>query len=113
MRIRPQTRPEEDVRGLIQDPWRSFACEPDPAGCSVTFSDPEFARSGREIVYYARVFEEPKPGINAGNLRCEYDAEGRCSEVNLCPGPGGRTDDCLTDHEPRAWSSPIWLDRAR
>ncbi|MDJ0847592.1 MAG: DUF3604 domain-containing protein [Myxococcota bacterium] len=110
VRIRPQVRPDERVADVVDDPWRSFACDPDPAGCVITVSDPEFARSGRPAVYYARAFEEPKPGINAGNLRCTRDAEGNCVEVNACPGPAGRDDDCLAPHEPRAWSSPIYVD---
>ncbi len=110
VRIRPQVHPDEDVADLIEDPWRSFACDPHPEGCSVVFGDPDFAASGREAVYYVRAFEAPTPGINAGNLRCERDAEGRCTGVSLCPGPDGAADECLSEHEPRAWSSPIWLD---
>ena len=113
VRIRPQSRPDEDVADLIEDPWQSFECEPNPAGCAVTFSDPDFPASGREAVYYVRAFEEPKPGINAGNLRCERDETGRCTRVQLCPGPEGAADECLSDHEPRSWSSPIYLDPAR
>jgi hypothetical protein len=102
---------DEEVVQLIDDPLRTFTCAPDPAGCVATFSDPEFPEEERDFVYYARVFEEAKPGINAGNLRCERDAEGRCTAVQLCPGPEGAGDECLAEHEPRAWSSPIFLDR--
>ncbi len=112
VRIRPQESPDEDVKQLIDDPWKVFPCDRDPAGCVVTFSDPDFADAGRDTLYYARAFEEPKPGINAGNLRCERDAEGNCVDVDPCPGPAGRDDDCLAPHEPRAWSSPIWVDAA-
>jgi len=112
VRIRPQQEPGEEVASLIEDPWRSFACEPDPAGCAVTVSDPDFARDGRDTVYYARVFEAPAPAINAGNLRCERDAAGNCVRVHPCPGPAGNDDDCLAPHQPRAWSSPIWADFA-
>jgi hypothetical protein len=112
-RILPQITPDEDVASLIDDPWRTFPCSGDPAGCVVTFSDPEYAKLGRDAVYYARAFESIKPGINAGNLRCERDDAGRCLQINPCPGPAGRDDDCLAPHEPRAWSSPIWVDRAR
>ncbi len=112
VRIRPRMQPDERIGDLVDDPWRTFACDPDPAGCVVTLSDPEFERAGREAVYYARVFETPKPGINAGNLRCTTDPDGNCLEVNACPGPAGRADDCLAPHEPRAWSSPIYVEPA-
>ncbi|MCP5065632.1 MAG: DUF3604 domain-containing protein [bacterium] len=112
VRIRPQTSPGEDIAQLIEDPWKTFACEPDPAGCSVTFSDPEFVPDGRETIYYVRAFEEPAPGINAENVRCEFDEEGRCVRTHLCPSSGDVDPDCLAPHEPRAWSSPIFVDPA-
>ena len=105
VRVRPQQTPDEPLGELIEDPWRTFPCEPGPAGCAVTFGDPEFASSARGAVYYARAHEAPAPAINAGGVRCT-DAE--CQEVSLCgPDPA---DDCLGEHEPRAWSSPIWID---
>jgi hypothetical protein len=110
VRIVPQAAPTEDIGHLIDDPWQVFECEPDPVGCAATFIDPEFATLGRDALYYARAYEAPKPGINAENLRCERDAKGRCTKPNLCPGPEGREDDCLAPHEPRAWSSPIYVD---
>jgi hypothetical protein len=114
IRIQPQNHPDEPVASLIQDPWRSFACEPNPVGCSITFEDPDFAGDGRDTLYYVRAIEEPAPGVNADNLRCEYDERGECVKVNLCGGPDALEDDCLAEHEPRAWSSPIFVDfRAR
>jgi hypothetical protein len=110
IRIRPQIHEGENVAELVDDPWRRFDCVPDPGGCAVTFQDPEFQGAGRDAVYYARVYEAPTPGINAGNLRCEYDDAGNCLRVNPCPGPEGAADDCLEEHEPRAWSSPIFVD---
>ncbi|MAE97208.1 MAG: hypothetical protein CL910_21365 [Deltaproteobacteria bacterium] len=112
VRIRPQKTPDEKVASLIDDPWKTFACDPDPAGCAVTFSDPEFAGLGRDTLYYVRAFEEPAPGVNADNLRCERDAEGNCTSAKLCPSADGRDPDCLAEHEPRAWSSPIYVDFA-
>lgn len=106
IRIRPQTTPDEDVAALVDDPWRSFACDGDPTGCVATFSDEEFASSGRDAVYYARVFEPPKPTTNGDPLRCERDAEGRCLSIDLCDAGG----DCLSPDRPRAWSSPIYVD---
>jgi hypothetical protein len=108
VRVRPQQSPDEPLADLIEDPWRTFACEPDPAGCAVTFEDPEFADSARGAVYYARAHEAPAPAINADGVRCERDAAGECLRANLC-GPDPE-DDCLGEHEPRAWSSPIWVD---
>jgi hypothetical protein len=110
VKIRPQREEGEAVGALVHDPWKSFACEPDPAGCTATFPDPEFARDGRDAVYYARVFETPIQGVNGDNLRCTYDAVGKCESVTLCPGDEGDADDCLGEKEPRAWSSPIFVD---
>ena len=112
VRIQPQNSPDEPLVGRIQDPWRTFTCEPDPAGCALTFTDPDFLRDGRDALYYVRAFEAPKPTINAGNLRCDRDGQGNCLEVHPCPGEGGREDDCLAPSEPRAWSSPIFTDAA-
>ena len=108
IRIRPQNAPGEPIEPLIEDPWRSFECDEDPSGCSVTFDDPDYARFGRDTVYYVRAFEEPAPGINSGGIECERDAAGQCTKVSLCGVD--RTDDCLAEHEPRAWSSPIFVD---
>jgi hypothetical protein len=110
IRVQPQNHPGEPVASLIRDPWRSFACDPNPAGCSITFEDPDFADQGRDTLYYVRALEEPAPAVNADNLRCEYDEKGACVKVNLCGGPDARDDDCLGEHEPRAWSSPIFVD---
>ena len=110
VRIRPQIAPDEDVADLIDDPWRSFECDGNPAGCAATFADPDFAAGGRDAVYYARAYEVPIPGINAGGVNCERDAEGDCLSVRLCPGPDGIADECLAEYEPRAWSSPIFVD---
>jgi hypothetical protein len=114
VRIQPQNHRDEPVAELIQSPWRSFECEPDPAGCSIAFEDPDYAASARDTIYYVRAMEEPAPGINVANLRCDYDEEGRCTKVSLCGGPDREAmlDDCLAEHEPRAWSSPIFVDFA-
>ena len=113
VRIVPQAAPSEEIEHLIDDPWRTFDCDGDPQGCSVTFNDPEFTDLERDVVYYVRAFEPPEPAINAGGARCERDAEGNCTKVNLCPGPEGEADECLATREPRAWSSPIYVDFER
>jgi hypothetical protein len=111
VRIRPQLRRDEPVQARIEDPWRTFACPPDPAGCSVAFQDPDFVGGARETVYYVRALQEPTPAVNGAQLRCTYDAQGRCVDVRPCyaSGPDQATDDCLAPVEERAWSSPIFL----
>jgi hypothetical protein len=114
VRIRPQLSPDEAVENLIDDPWRSFDCAPDQAGCQVAFSDPDFVSGKRETIYYVRAIQEATPMINAGNVRCEYDESGQCIKVNPCYGDY-RTpadDDCLAPANQRAWSSPIFVSYA-
>jgi hypothetical protein len=115
IRIRPQAFADEPVRDLIEDPWRILHCTPDPAGCTVDFYDPDFSVVRRDTVYYARAIEEPGQAVNAGNLRCEYDANGVCTVVKPCHGDyrTNYEDDCLGPVEERAWSSPIFVNYAR
>jgi hypothetical protein len=113
VRIRPQVRPGEPVRELIEDPWRRFDCPADAAGCTYEFDDPSFLMSGRPAIYYVRAIEEPSPAVDAGGLRCDRDAAGNCVKVHPCYGDY-RTpfdDDCLAPNEERAWSSPIYLNQ--
>lgn len=111
VRIRPQQQADEAVAQLIEDPWRSFQCDGDPAGCTVEFEDPEFSSAGRETLYYVRAIQETTAMINAANLRCEYDESGSCIAVNPCYGDyrSDADDDCLAPAQQRAWSSPIYV----
>lgn len=111
VRIRSQVRPGEPVATLIEDPWRRFECPPSPDGCMVELEDPDFPVNPRRVAYYVRAIQEPLPAVNAGGLRCERDATGACTALHPCFGDY-RTpfdDDCLTENEERAWSSPIWV----
>lgn len=112
IRIRPQAYENEPVEGLIEDVWRSFACEDAGTGCVVEFDDPEFVGAGRDSIYYVRAIEEATPTVNGGNLRTTYNQQGKAVEIDPCYG-GYRTDptdDCLSNTEHRAWSSPIFVD---
>jgi hypothetical protein len=114
VRIRPQATPGEDVSALIEDPWQVFPCPADPNGCTVRFDDPDHAADKRDALYYVRAIEEPSAAVNGAGLRCSYDGDGNCVEVKPCWGDF-RTpadDDCLSQVEERAWSSPIYVDRA-
>ena len=97
VKIRPRQSRDEPMADLIEDPWRSFRCEPSPAGCRVTFSDPEFGEQGRDAVYYVRAIEEPSAAVNSDPIACRDRP---------------LTDDCLGPVEERAWSSPIFIDFA-
>lgn len=112
VRIRPQIVEGEPVAELIEDDWRVFECEPDPAGCTVQFNDADFIASGRDAVYYVRAIEEPSPTINGDNLRPVRDENGIVTRVNPCYGDYriGRDDDCQAPAGQRAWSSPIFVN---
>jgi hypothetical protein len=112
VRIRPQQTKGESMKPLIEDPWKTFHCTPDPNGCQMTFEDPDFATVGRDAVYYARAIEQKSEAVNAANLRCTYDAEGNCVSMNPCWGDWRTpaSDGCLAETEERAWSSPIYVD---
>jgi hypothetical protein len=112
VRIRPQAEPGEPVAALIEDPWRTFVCPPDPEGCVVEFEDADFAGSTRPYSYYVRAVQPPTAIVNGGLTRCRYDDAGNCIEARPCHG-GYQTspdDDCLWPDEERAWSSPIFVE---
>lgn len=111
VRIRPQISADEKVDDLIEDPWRSFECEPDQSGCKIEFDDPDFDLGQRESIYYVRAIQEATEMVNADNVRCEYDEDGQCVEVNPCYGDyrTSSDDDCLAPANQRAWSSPIFV----
>lgn len=114
VRIRPQQAKGEAVGPLIEDPWKRFDCPADPNGCTVTFEDEEFTTSGRDALYYVRALQEPTPAVNGANLRTTFDAQGNAIATKPCFGDY-RTpfdDDCLAPVQERAWSSPIFVDRA-
>jgi hypothetical protein len=115
IRILPQDKPGEPVEDLIQDPWQTFACSGDPAGCLVEFSDTDPVARTREAIYYVRAVEKATPTINAAGLRCEYNDRHECIAVKPCHGDlrTELADDCAAPAEQRAWSSPIFVVPAK
>ena len=112
VRIHPQRSADEQIVGLVEDPWKVIQCEPDPAGCVAAFVDEEYATVGRDALYYVRAIEEPSLAVAADPLGCRRDENGRCVQVDPCFGR--ETDDeCLSQTEERAWSSPIFVSQAR
>jgi len=95
VRIRPQALPDESMEAIIDDPWKVLPCAPDPAGCRVTFSDPDFEAFRRDTLYYVRAIEAPSLAVDSDGVAC--------LGVPL-------EDDCLGEVEERAWSSPIFVD---
>ena len=111
VRIRPQQSPAESVSDLIEDNWKVFQCDGDETGCVVEFEDPEYLASGRPALYYARVIQAAEPLISGDPFGCEYNEAGECVQRNYCVGANAEPDNlCLAEAEPRAWTSPIFLE---
>ena len=112
IRIKPQRSADEAIVGLVEDPWKVIPCDGDPEGCVGTFVDEEFSSLGRDVLYYARAIEAPSDAVAADPLGCRRDEKGRCVQVDPC---FGRPDDdeCLSQTEERAWSSPIFVNQPR
>ncbi len=111
VRIRPQIHDDEEVNHLVEDPWRVFPCPADGGGCVVEFADTEYESKGRDAVYYARAVEAEDELIHGSNpLGCTWDDLGNCLEIDPCGAETPIGEDCLTPAEPRAWSSPIYLN---
>jgi hypothetical protein len=111
VRIRPQQRGDEPLDERIEDPWRSFDCQDEGEGCTVSFEDPDYDGE-QELLYYVRALQAPTDAVNGDPMRCERDADGRCLLARYCAASGPDfepDDDCLSPVQERAWSSPIWL----
>ncbi len=112
VRILPQLDEHDEISALVQDPWKVIPCPADGNGCRVAFTDPEYDGLARDAVYYVRAIEFPSTAVAADPLGCTYDASGRCIEVSPC-SDRPLDDDCLSETEERAWSSPIFVERPR
>jgi hypothetical protein len=112
VKIRPQATPGESMAALVQDRYLVHECAPSADGsCTFTFEDKDYAAGKRDALYYVKAIQEPELMINADPLKCERDAAGKCIKVNMCWGDyrSGKSD-CTAPAEPRAWSSPIYVD---
>ncbi len=113
VKVTPQVADGEPIDPLIEDPFRVLRCTDSGEGatdCRVTFTDEAYAADGRPATYYVRAIQEPTQVFNADTLRCDRDALGRCIDTHPCDaGYSGPDDDCLSEGEERAWSSPIYL----
>jgi len=116
IRIRPQAQRGEAVEALIDDPFLTLPCKDEGQGCSVRFTDPDYAKGKRDTIYYVRAIQEPEPMINGKPITCtEFDKDGRCAKIKpLCVGDWRSGDsDCTAPVEHRAWSSPIYFTYGR
>lgn len=110
-RIRPQITASESIAPLIEHQWRVFNCPGTGEGCSVEFQDVDYIESGRSALYYARVIQKPEQLISGDPFGCEYDEEGNCIRRNYCIDENAGSDEnCTAQAEPRAWTSPIFLE---
>jgi len=114
VRIRPQVRADEDIAPLVEDRWRVFDCPGTGEGCTVEFEDPDYVPSARPALYYARAIEAPQALVGGDPFGCEYDGEGNCRRRHYCIGENAPADEnCTAAAEPRAWTSPIFLEFPR
>lgn len=111
VKITPQQFENESVDNLIHDTWKSFECDDQGQGCTITFDDPDYVTDQRDSIYYVRAIQQATPTINGANLRCIFDENGKCIQVNPCYGDyrTPKSENCLADVQNRAWSSPITL----
>ncbi|MEM9255880.1 MAG: DUF3604 domain-containing protein [Pseudomonadota bacterium] len=114
VRIRPQRYANESVGPLIEDPWLSLDCPPNPEGCVVRFQDEDFSADRRDTVYYVRALQQPTDAINGANLRPVPASGDEPERVHPCYGDFRTdfSDECMAPVQERAWSSPIFIDWA-
>jgi hypothetical protein len=103
IKITPQSYAGEAVSPLIQDAWKTISCS-DQSVCVVEFEDENYSR---DSVYYVRAIQEETPAINGAKF-----APGS-QDFKLCKGSfkTDLNDNCLSNINERAWSSPIYLNK--
>jgi len=103
IKITPQSYAGEAVSPLINDTWKTISCE-GKSECVIKFEDQSYTR---DSVYYVRAIQESTPAINGNSSYIDNN------EFKLCKGSfrTSLADDCLSDINERAWSSPIYLNK--
>ena len=113
IRVMPQEFEDQSLEDRIQDAWLTHDCDISEVGCSFTFQDKDFLSLGKDTSYYVRAIEEPSPQINVKGGVCTFDENGECTEFKLCTQDWRHprnVETCSEIDEPRAWSSPIYVD---
>jgi len=119
VRVLPQVYEDQPVDERIQDAWKTHYCDTTQTGCSYTFTDNEYSDLKTDVSYYVRAIEEPSLQINVKGAHCadhdsaEGHAHGGCQKFKLCTQDWKNPRDfdmCASMDEPRAWSSPIYVD---
>ena len=103
IKITPQSYAGEAVSPLIDDAWKTISCE-GKSECVIKFEDQSYTR---DSVYYVRAIQEFTPAINGNSSLTDNN------EFKLCKGSfrTSLADDCLSNINERAWSSPIYLNK--
>lgn len=109
VKVRQQLDPEEPMAPLVFDPFRTIECDATRPVCQAEFEDPDYAGEDRTVAYYVRAIQEETPSVNAQNLKCTYDENGACVEMDPCLPSPDPDNTCMGTAEERAWSSPIYL----
>jgi hypothetical protein len=110
IRIRPRTGTGEAIGSSIEDPWRTLPCRDEGNGCSATFTDPEYATSGRDTLYYVRAIQEETQAINGSPLATRFDESGAAVATLPCWKGEQAAIGCPAPAQERAWSSPIFVN---
>jgi hypothetical protein len=103
IKITPQSYAGEAVSPLIQDPWKTIPCN-GRSECVVEFEDENYER---DSIYYVRAIQEETPAINGEKFLAGS------ADFKLCKGSfrTSLNNDCLSNINERAWSSPIYLTK--
>ncbi|MEP5570113.1 MAG: DUF3604 domain-containing protein [Halioglobus sp.] len=111
VKIQPQISPDEEIAPLVLDPFKVFDCPQDGSACVAEFEDAAYPSKGRAALYYARVIQVAEPIIGGDPFGCEFNSAGECVKRNYCIGTEAtRDNNCLAPAEPRAWTSPIFVE---